>query len=122
MIIDRFKIYMHSQIVLTKILYTKKIGTAHSHSDFYTISQNKISALLHQNKSNLSSPNESYLLRNTYHIHDQRNQLLDILLSQPVLELFIIHFTAFFREASIIIPRPIYRYRNKEWFDIFLFK
>ena len=32
---------------------------------------------------------------------------------------FIIHFTAFFREASIIIPRPIYRYRNKEWFDIF---
>lgn len=76
------------RIAHIKILYTKK-GTAYSRSFFSTlISQYKSFALLHQSKSSLSTLNELYLLRNTYHIHGQRNRLLDTLLSQLVPELF----------------------------------
>ena len=121
MILDKFKIYMPFRIAHIKILYTKKeqlIAVPFSP----TISQYKSFALLHQSKSSLSTLNELYLLRNTYHIHGQRNRLLDTPLSQLVPELFIIYITAFFREASIIIPWSVYRYRNKERLDIFLFK
>ena len=81
----------------------------------------KIVGWPHRYKPSLSNLSACDLLRSIYHTHDLRSQQLDSQLLNLLMNFLIVQFSAFFREASVIVPRTFYRNRNEEWFCTRLF-